>query len=171
MFANPAYAKPSLTGTEPILLKIPSLQIEAPIKPLGVNEMYQVPADGQSVFWYKDGINPGGKGSAVIAGHFDDYEGPAVFYPLRSIQAGEMVYILDRDNHLLMFEVEEITSFPRENTSVEDIFKTSGQPYLILVTCEGFYNRTQQTHTHRLVVKAKRVGTYHTYRPKTERVE
>ncbi len=168
---NTVNAEPSQTGVEPILLKIPSLNIEAPVEALGRQELTNIPPDGEKVFWYKDGVNPGGRGSAVIAGHFDDYTGPAIFYSLKHIKPGDMVYIIDRRYQLLMFQVDEVTSYRREEAPLQEVYQVTGPSSLTLVTCEGYYNREQQTHTHRLVVKAKRVGSYHHFVPLTERVQ
>ncbi|TWI56320.1 LPXTG-site transpeptidase (sortase) family protein [Halalkalibacter nanhaiisediminis] len=155
----------SITGTEPRLLKIPSLSIEAPIVGVSGDELAQLPSDGDTIFWYKEGTNPGGRGSAVLSGHFDDYEGPAIFYSLKELKVGEMVYIVDKHNNILMFEVEEVKSFNKNAAKVEQVFKMNSGSYLQLVTCDGYYSRREQTHSHRLVVRARRVGESHSYDP------
>ncbi|WP_017728581.1 class F sortase [Halalkalibacterium ligniniphilum] len=157
------FAEVSLTGIEPDTIIIPSLSIHASVKGLSKEEINAVPPDGETVFWYRDGVNPGARGSAMLAGHFDDYEGPAVFFELRQINISDMVYLVDKKGEMVMFQVEEITSFPRKQAPIDEVFQMNGEPRLILVTCDGAYDKELRTHSNRLFVKARRVGTSHLY--------
>lgn len=164
LIATPVTAEISLTGVEPQLLKIPSLSLEAPIIGVSRENLTNPPDDGETVFWYKDGVNPGGRGSAVLAGHFDDYKGPAIFYSLKDLKVYDMVYVIDQNNEMIMFEVEEVKSYRRKEASVDQLFSMNDGAYLQLVTCDGYYSRKEHTHSHRLIVRAKKVGRSHSYR-------
>lgn len=150
---------------EPLLLKIPSLSLEANVEGLTRTEMEALPPDGSKVFWYKDGVTPGDRGSAVLAGHYDDYEGPAVFYQLAQLEKGDLIYLVDRGGLVSTYQVETVQSFPKEAGAVEDVFTVNHDASLQLVTCSGVYRRPEQTHSHRLIVKAKKRGDSYPYHP------
>ncbi len=165
LFVPSVTAEVSLTGTVPHLLKIPSLSIEASIIGVTKEELNRLPHNGDTIFWYQDGVNPGGRGSAVLAGHFDDYEGPAIFYSLKDLTLGDMVYVVDKNKNILMFKVEEVTIYHRKQAPIDQVFMLNDGAYLQLITCDGYYSRKDLTHSHRLIVKAKRVGQSHFYEP------
>ncbi|MET3507501.1 class F sortase [Halalkalibacter oceani] len=148
---------------EPLLLKIPALSLEAEVEGLTRTEMEALPPDGSKVFWYKDGVTPGDRGSAVFAGHYDDYEGPAVFYQLAQLQKGDLIYLVDGGGLVSTYQVEAVLSFPKEAGSVEDVFTVNHDAGLQLVTCSGIYRRSDQTHSHRLIVQAKKRGNSYPY--------
>ncbi|MDV2682995.1 class F sortase [Alkalihalophilus lindianensis] len=160
-------ARESLTGYSPLQLKIPSLSIQAPIEPIGREELDDIPPEGEKVFWYKDGVNPGASGNAVIAGHFDDYEGPAVFYSIDQLKLDDLLYIVNEKNQILTYQVDEMKTFKRDHAPVEAIFQGSSQSKLKLITCSGYYSKKEKTHTHRTIVSATLVGKTHPYTPLT----
>ncbi|WP_100372151.1 class F sortase [Bacillus sp. FJAT-45037] len=161
-------ARESLTGFAPNQLKIPSLSIDAEVTPIGYSELQQIPDDGEAVFWYKDGVNPGGPGHAVMAGHFDDYVGPAIFYSLNELRAGDFMYIVNENDQILTYQVESIDEYERDQAPIDTIFQTNGPSKIKLITCSGYYSKKQRTHTHRLVVTALLVGRPHPYKQITE---
>lgn len=81
---------PSTTPSEavarsvPVALRIPAIDVSVSLSTLGLNpdKTVQVPTQFQEPGWYRLGPTPGQVGSAVILGHVDDKEGPAVFYRL-----------------------------------------------------------------------------------------
>ncbi|WP_368504925.1 class F sortase [Alkalihalophilus sp. As8PL] len=164
---NVIAAKESLTGYSPLQLKIPSLSIQAPIEPIGREELDAIPPEGEKVFWYKDGVNPGASGNAVIAGHFDDYEGPAIFYSLDQLKVDDLLYIVNEKHQILTYQVEDMETFKRDQAPVDDIFQGNSQSKLKLITCSGYYSKKEKTHTHRTIVSATLVGKTHRYTPST----
>ncbi|MCM3763176.1 class F sortase [Alkalihalobacillus oceani] len=148
---------------EPLLLKIPTLSLEAEVEGLTRKEMEALPPDGSKVFWYKDGVTPGDRGSAVLAGHYDDYEGPAVFYQLVQLEQGDLLYLIDRGGLVTTYQVESVRSFPKEAEAVADVFTVNHGASLQLVTCSGVYRQLEQTHSHRLIVTAKKRGDSYPY--------
>jgi sortase (surface protein transpeptidase) len=141
-------------GIRPARFEIPSLSIAAKVEPVSTNEKGEmdVPKDPDDVAWYEPGFNPGAAGNAVIAGHVDSKEGPAVFYPLRKLKAGDEVKVIDEQGKTLTFVVTGKESYPWNQAPIEQIFGSSAQPKLNLITCSGPYDRANRNYPERLVV-------------------
>ncbi|SEM69522.1 LPXTG-site transpeptidase (sortase) family protein [Paenibacillus sp. cl141a] len=99
-----------------------------------------------------DGILPGQKGNAIMAGHVDNYTGPAVFYPLKKLKPGEPVVLSDNEGKYLVFKVVAVESYPTAEAPIEKIFGDTEMEQLNLITCTGKYNRAKGEHEKRLVV-------------------
>ncbi|MBN6188856.1 class F sortase [Aneurinibacillus sp. BA2021] len=138
----------------PTRMEIPSIKLVAPIEPVSLlaNGQMGAPASfkkaGMLVPWTK----PGEKGTAVIAGHFDHYTGPAIFYDLRKLKPGDQVFLYDKTDQKLVFTVKAVESFPTKEAPVEKIFSNTSAAQLNLITCDGKFNRKRQEHNRRLVV-------------------
>ncbi|WP_183163962.1 class F sortase [Alteribacter keqinensis] len=143
----------AVTGIEPASIEIPSLNITADIESLGLTETggMDVPDDGKTVGWYNRGAKPGARGNAVLAGHVDDYTGPAVFFDLKDLNVGDEVIVYGKDE-ILVFEVKMMESYPYENAPLKQIFGYTNSQRLNLITCTGEFDREQRTHRERLVV-------------------
>lgn len=144
----------------PQTLTIPSIGVEAPVQHLGVNDKGEmaVPDEIDEVSWFEPGYQPGQKGRAVIAGHVDGVEGPAIFWDLSNVQAGDHIHV-SSDQEQLTFEIYKLESIPLALADVSDVFGPATQPELILITCSGTYNREWGTREERLVVYAKLVSS------------
>ena len=139
---------------EPTRLIIPAINVDAEVDGYGINETggMAVPEDGESVGWYNLGAKPGGMGNAVIAGHVDDYNGPAVFFYLKNLQIGDEVMVEGANGETLTFLVTRLESYPYDDAPLREIFGPSSSQRLNLITCTGTFNRATQTHAERLVV-------------------
>jgi sortase (surface protein transpeptidase) len=80
-------------GIVPTRLKIPAINVDAPINPAGLTEDgdMAVPNDIISTGWFERGYMPGEPGNSVIAGHVDGKNGPAVFYDIGKLKNGDEV--------------------------------------------------------------------------------
>lgn len=147
-------ARPLASGIMPKWLNIPAIHLETVVEPVGVlpNGQMDVPKAFDRVGILAPWTKPGMRGSAVIAGHFDHYTGPAVFYHLRKLQPGDHVLVRDESGKTLTFEVTKVESFPADQAPIEQIFGDSDQSQLNLITCAGRFNKKKQEHAKRLVV-------------------
>src|SRR5579884_3020692 len=75
----------------PMRLRIPAIGLDAAVEELGVDDQgqLQTPVRWEDVGWYVVGPYPGEAGSAALAGHVDSHLGPAVFYRLHELKAGD----------------------------------------------------------------------------------
>lgn len=146
------------TRSAPVTLHIPKLKIETAFEtPLGLNDdqTIEVPDSYEQVGWYKHGATPGEIGSAVVLGHVDSFEGPAVFFSLSKLEKGDVLEIEREDGTTAKFEVEEIGRYAREDFPTERVYGASDTAVLRLVTCTGIFNKGKQEYSHNLVVYAK----------------
>ena len=141
-------------GITPVKLEIPALQVDAVIEKVGRLENGQmgVPQNPDSIGWFEPGVKPGSQGNAVMAGHIDSYTGPAVFYELDQLVAGDEIIVHGEDDEKLRFIVTGTATYPRNDAPVSDIFGFNYSSNLNLITCTGEFNRKAKTHEERLVV-------------------
>ena len=78
---------------EPTAVRIPVIGVESALEVLGrePNGELTPPSTYDTAGWYAEGVVPGDVGPAVLAGHVDSQTGPAVFFELVSLVAGDKV--------------------------------------------------------------------------------
>src|ERR1043166_9395149 len=89
----------------PTRLSIPSINLQAPIVPVGTNEKGEMDVpdgDTNDVGWYKRGTTPGQEGSAVLDAHVF-----AALSNLRYAKAGDDVYVTNEAGQKLHFRVTD----------------------------------------------------------------
>lgn len=142
----------------PSKLIIPSIGVNAPVVPVGVNAKGNlgVPSDAVHVAWYKYGPRPGTPGAAVIDGHLDTWNTKeAVFYNLDKLAPGDNIDVKTATGQTFIFKVTAIKTYPYNATdaSVQELFTTkSAVPELNLITCAGDWMKNQKEYTERLAV-------------------
>ncbi|CAM3956309.1 class F sortase [Alkalicoccus chagannorensis] len=144
------------SGTVPASISIPGIDVEAPVEGMGLEPdgAMAVPDTGWETSWFSGGAAPGAQGNAVIAGHVDDMNGPAVFYDLHELEAGDPIYVTGEDGTILTFAVESEAIYPYDDAPIETIFGPSDERRLNLITCTGEFDRNVGTHRERLVLTA-----------------
>jgi hypothetical protein len=126
----------------PVQLTIPAISLTVSLSTLGLNAdgTVQVPTDIQQPGWYGLGPSPGEIGSAVILGHVDSYEGPAVFFKLRSLVAGDIVDTSLADGVTAQFKVTSVAMYLKTNFPDQAVYTSHGYSALQLVTCGGAFD-------------------------------
>jgi LPXTG-site transpeptidase (sortase) family protein len=146
----------------PARLTIPALSQDAPIIEAGVedNGEMEVPDNVTEVAWYKFGSSPGEAGSAVLAAHVDlAGRGPGVFFDLRSLEPGSLIYIHYTDGTTQAFRAEARTVYEKSALPTDAIFSRSGPAVLTLITCGGDFNRSIRSYERNVVVYAVPIQT------------
>lgn len=145
-------------GIEPERIFIPSIGVEAEALHLGVTENGEmdVPDTIDDVSWFSPGYKPGENGRAVIAGHVDGLNGPAIFWDLAELEAGDEI-IVDGNGQQLVFKVYAMESVELELADVQSVFGYRSTPELVLITCSGDYDHDRGTREERLIVYAELV--------------
>lgn len=143
------------SGIQPTSLKIPAIDLEAQVQHLGITENGEmaVPDNIEDVSWFSPGYEPGENGRAVIAGHVDGVDGPAIFWDLSKLQLGDEVVVQDKDR-TLTFKVHTMESVPLDLADVSQVFGYTSSPELVLITCSGTYDFDRGTREERLIVYA-----------------
>ena len=155
---NPINAS-ARTGIKPESLKIPAIGVDTSVQHLGTTKTGEmaVPDDIDEVSWFSPGYKPGQNGRAVIAGHVDGIDGPAVFWDLSELQPGDEITV-EGEGRQLIYKVHTMESVPLDQADVPKIFGYSSSPELVLITCSGTYDFSRGTREERLVVYASYAG-------------
>jgi sortase (surface protein transpeptidase) len=142
----------------PVTLTIPRLNLNASFEaPLGLNpdKTVEVPKDYQKVGWYSLGPTPGEVGSAVILGHVDSVDGPAVFYSLPSLKEGDTIEVTRADGSVARFAVTDKKLYDQDTFPTELIYGEVDGAQLRLVTCTGLFDKGAMRYSHNYVVFAR----------------
>ncbi len=143
-----------------VKLSIPKINLNTDFEdPLGLNEDREVetPKTFDKVGWYKYSPVPGVIGPAVVLGHVDSKSGPAVFFSLGQLEAGDDIFINRDDGSVAHFKVDFLERYEQKEFPSQKVYGNIDHVGLRLVTCSGIYLRGKQRYTHNLVVYAKLV--------------
>lgn len=141
--AGPATAPETGAQASPTRMVIPSIGIDMPVSPQGVDGIgfMALPDQPSEAGWYEYGPAPGDAGGAsVIAAHVDSKEfgiGPMV--ALRKLAPGELISVLDDSGAEHRYRVEAVRSVPLAELDLAELFDREGPPRLHVVTCGGDY--------------------------------
>lgn len=143
----------------PIRLRIPAINVDAPFVSLGLddNKEIETPDGYEEVGWYQYGPTPGELGPAVVLGHVDSVDGPAVFYSLGQLHPGDKIEIDRADNTTAVFEVKNLERYDQDTFPTSLVYGNIDHAGLRLITCSGTYSREQQRYDKNLVVYAELV--------------
>jgi sortase (surface protein transpeptidase) len=141
---------------EPVRLRIPALQIDAPLTHLGAapDRTIEVPADFAVPGWFDQGPRPGQPGPAVILGHVDSKAGPAVFYRLNRLPVGAEVFVDRADGSTVDFRVRGTQHVAKTAFPTDLVYAPTLEPSLRLVTCGGPFDHTKSSYLDNVIVYA-----------------
>ena len=144
----------------PAELRIPAIGVSVPVLTLGLNpdRTVEVPTDFAKPGWFRLGPAPGQLGSAVILGHVDSFEGPAVFFRLRSLEKDDVVEVSLENGAVATFAVTDVAMYPKDQFPAQQVYASHGINALQLVTCGGEFDRSARSYKSNLVVYTSLVG-------------
>ena len=130
---------PPPSGDVPVRVRIPSIGVDSTLVDLGIaaDGTMQVPADFDLAGWLTAAPAPGQRGPAVIAGHVDSHDGPAVFFRLGDLVPGDRVEVVQRDGDVLTFTVRSLARFAKDDFPTDLVYGPAPGPVLRLITCSG----------------------------------
>jgi LPXTG-site transpeptidase (sortase) family protein len=136
-------AEKSSQPVDPRLLVIDAIGINADVEKIGLtaDEVLSTPTDVANVGWYSGSSRPGDMGPAVIVGHVDSVDGPAVFARLAELEVGDVVTVENGGEAALSFAVSTVTRHPKDSFPSEAVYGASLDAELRLITCGGSYDR------------------------------
>jgi sortase (surface protein transpeptidase) len=147
----------------PMRLRIPKIGVDAFVQSVGFSPLRDgemgVPTNFTDVGWYKEGVRPGEKGSAVIDGHFNGKNVPkGVFYDLHTVAVGDSIFVDDAASTTHEFRVTRVRSYDHD-APTEDVFVgDSAGVYLNLITCAGEWIPEKKLYDTRTVVFTQSVS-------------
>ncbi|MEU6391988.1 class F sortase [Streptomyces sp. NPDC046939] len=132
---------PPLPPSPPTRIRIPSIDVDAPLTGVGLSRNGSLdvppPQEKNLAGWYAAGTSPGERGTAVVAGHVDNAEGPAVFYALGALRRGRTVEIERRDGSVAVFAVDAVRMYPARDFPDEKVYGPADRAELRVITCGG----------------------------------
>jgi len=145
----------------PVSLRIPAMGVSVSLSQLGLNadKSPQVPVKFQEPGWFKLGPAPGMMGSAVILGHVDDQKGPAVFFKLGSLRAGDKVDVSLANGSVAHFAVNAVETFLKAQFPSQKVYGSHGYRGLQLVTCGGDFDKATGHYLSNVVAFTTLVST------------
>jgi sortase (surface protein transpeptidase) len=100
----------------------------------------QVPATAAVAGWYTGGPRPGAIGPAIIAGHIDSDNGPGVFFRLRELKPGNLIYVRRADGSLAVFRVTAVSTYAKAHFPTARVYGPVPNAQLRLITCGGTFD-------------------------------
>jgi sortase family protein len=139
----------------PTRLRVKAIGIDSALDSLhlGADGALIPPKGYTKAGWYADGTAPGDRGPAVIAGHVDSKRGPAVFYKLRELEAGDKIEVV-RGGRTVRFTVVSTAWYPKAKFPAAKVYGPTPDRQLRLITCGGVFDRSLRSYTDNLVVYA-----------------
>ncbi|MFD9597464.1 class F sortase [Kitasatospora sp. NPDC059973] len=151
-------AAPVLKRSKPTRLRIPQIAVDAPFTELTLNPSGELnappPEDKNLVGWYRDGVSPGERGAAVVAGHVDTAKGAAVFLLLSLVVPGNKVEVQRADGTVAVFVVDSVETFAKNAFPDQKVYGKTTDSQLRLITCGGVYDKKRKDYLDNVVVFA-----------------
>ncbi|MGW2224019.1 class F sortase [Streptomyces formicae] len=139
--AGPAPLPPS----PPDRVRIPAIGVDAPLMGLGLTPQGSLdvpPPERENLAgWYEAGTTPGERGTAIVAGHVDNKEGPSVFYELGALRKGRTIEVERRDGSVAVFTVDANEVYDAADFPDEKVYGAAHRPELRVITCGGTYSK------------------------------
>lgn len=154
---------PRLTGrsgtaanTVPAQLIIPAIGLRTRLTQLGLRPSgaIQVPDTTTVAGWFDDGPAPGQPGPAIIAGHVDSVQGPAVFFNLSQLRPGDHVYVRRSDGGIVVFTVTGVRLYLKSAFPTALVYGPAPGAQLRLITCGGTFDYQRRSYLSNVVVFA-----------------
>jgi hypothetical protein len=162
--AAAASGRGSVARSLPVTLNIPAIGVHVALSQLGLNRngTVQVPASYHQPGWYRYGPSPGQAGSAVILGHVDSYQGPGVFFKLRTLRPGDEVEVTLADGVITHFLVRQVAMYAKAHFPTTSVYGSHGYSGLQLVTCGGVFDTQTRSYLSNIVVYTRLAATNRT---------
>jgi sortase (surface protein transpeptidase) len=145
---------------DPARVRIPAIGVDAAVLPLAVDGQggLSPPPTNVDTRWWRAGPEPGEAGPAVIVGHVDGREGPAVFFRLRQLAPGDEIAVDRVDGSTAVFAVERVERHAKDAFPTEAVYGRTPDARLRLVTCGGEFDRSTRHYVDSVVVFAVRAA-------------
>jgi sortase (surface protein transpeptidase) len=150
----------SQPAAPPVALSIPAIDVRTTLIRLGVTAQgtLQAPSSTSVAGWYTGSPRPGDIGSSIIAGHIDSYLGPGVFFRLRLLRPGNLVYVREADGRVAAFRVNSVHMYPKNHFPTTTVYGPSPDAELRLITCGGVFDQATGSYLSNVVAYTTEVS-------------
>jgi hypothetical protein len=148
----------------PVRLTIPAIGVDTSLLQLGLHadgtiEVPPVSGDAPAG-WYRNLASPGEVGPAVVIGHVDSArDGPAVFFRLRQLRAGDQITVHRQDGRTAVFAVDRVAEYAKAAFPTAEVYGGLDHAALRLVTCGGQFDRFRREYLGNVVAFATLTAT------------
>ena len=159
--APPQSAEPAPVA-RPVSLTIPLIGVQTQLMTLGLaaDGTMQVPPLSSAAVagWFTGSPRPGAVGSAIIVGHVDSHNGPAVFDRLDEMRPGDDVYVKRADGTTVKFRVTSLQTYLKDHFPTQTVYGPTPDAELRLITCGGAWDAATGHYLSNIVVYATQAG-------------
>jgi hypothetical protein len=139
----------------PVRLTLPTAGIDTALTGVALDASGSLGAPPDTAGWYRQGPLPGAPGPAVVTGHVDGPDGPAVFFRLAGVAVGDPVLIERADGTTVRFTVTRVARHPKDAFPAEAVYGPTPDAQLRLITCGGEFDRASGSYRDNVVVHAR----------------
>jgi sortase (surface protein transpeptidase) len=145
---------------DPVRVRIPRIGVDAAVLALELDPhgVLPPPPTNHETGWWRAGPEPGEAGPAVVVGHVDSQEGPAVFFRLRDLDPGDRIAVERADGTAAEFTVGRTERYGKNSFPTAEVYGDTPNAQLRLITCGGAFDRTSGHYLDNVVVYADRTG-------------
>ncbi|MGF1431152.1 class F sortase [Kitasatospora sp. LaBMicrA B282] len=134
-----------MAASAPVRVRIPGIGVDAPVAGVGLDGAGHLATppdtDRNLAGWYRSGVTPGQRGTALLVGHVDTASGPAVFYGLGALRRGERIDVLRADGSTAWFMVDAVEVYAKSAFPSHQVYGRAPDAQLRLITCGGGFRR------------------------------
>jgi LPXTG-site transpeptidase (sortase) family protein len=141
-------------------MRIPRIGVDADLVVLGIlpNGHMDDPSGPKEVGIYNFASKPGLGGNSVFSGHVDYHDyGPAVFWNLKKLVAGDAIEVVLKDGTVVQYSVTATHLYPVAELPMAEVVGPTATESATLITCGGTFRNGE--YSDRLIVRAVKTGT------------
>lgn len=101
--------------------------------------------------WYGLGPSPGAPGAAVIVGLVDTARGPAVFYHVAHLRAGDLVRVRRDDGRTAVFRIDSVERVRADRFPTRKVYGAVAAAEIRLVTSGGRFDRASGRYADNVI--------------------
>lgn len=144
--------------SDPTRITIPDINVRADVVTVGQAGDGSIGTPDQDPVhdagWYKLGPSPGESGTAVIVGHVDTKNEPAVFARISELKPGAKIEVRRSDWRVATFKVDSVSTYPKTSFPASWVYASSDRPRLALITCGGKWVGGSIGYANNIIVMA-----------------
>lgn len=143
------------SGAQPVQVTVPSVGIDAALVSVGVDHQRRlVVPPPELAGWFEGRPVPGEIGPAVLVGHVDSLEGPAVFHGLDRVAVGDWIHVTDDRGQQVTFVAERVQVVAKDAFPTRAVYDRVDRAELRLITCGGPFDPDAGSYRDNVIVYA-----------------
>ncbi len=160
--AAPVPSSPRAAPAEPFVptsLSLAAFHVTAAVEPvLTAGGVLAPPDDPARIGWWGAGSLAGAAaGTTVVVGHVDGPAGPGALYRLVHARPGDRVTVAGSNGEHVTYAVTSLQYHGKGDPLPTSLFTSTGPPHLVLISCGGAFDRSDDQYADNVVVQASPV--------------